>query len=397
MIKNINLILPTIGLLLIGHSILFFNDKMFHPSFYTLSPIIGVCLIIWFSNKNELITKILSTKLFVGIGLISYSLYLWHYPIFAFVRITEFTQGNLFKKLLLGIIIVILSTFSYYFIERPARNKKNKFKFIFLIIILNYLFIFCLSLFILNNKYSFFDKKLIEFNELENTRSEWEKCSINNLINISDYCKIGNFNDKVFLIGDSHLIPLINNLGKKLNKKNYELINFTQPSKIYRRKFREDKRVNFLMDIENSILIFGGYYQRESNSELKSLFNLYKADFEIFLKNNNKIIFLTPIPEVNMPNDYSFKQIIKEEKKDLSISKTIAMDRNKFAIDFINKFKEINIIDLSKIFCDEFKCYAITPNKLILKSDYDHPSLEGAKMINDLIMKEIEKIELKSN
>ena len=67
--QRLNLILPTIGLLLIGHSILFYNDEMFHPSFYTLSPIIGVCLIIWFSNKkDELITKILSTKLFVGIG-----------------------------------------------------------------------------------------------------------------------------------------------------------------------------------------------------------------------------------------------------------------------------------------------------------------------------------------
>jgi peptidoglycan/LPS O-acetylase OafA/YrhL len=94
--KTLNLILPTIGLLLIGHSILFFNDKMFHPSFYTLSPIIGVCLIIWFSNKDELITKILSTKLFVGIGLISYSLYLCHYPIFAFNRITFLTRDNIF-------------------------------------------------------------------------------------------------------------------------------------------------------------------------------------------------------------------------------------------------------------------------------------------------------------
>ena len=91
-------------MLLIGHSILFFNDKMFHPSFYTLSPIIGVCLIIWFSNKDELITKILSYKLFVGIGLISYSLYLWHYPIFAFARIVEFTGGGVFKKLSLGIL-----------------------------------------------------------------------------------------------------------------------------------------------------------------------------------------------------------------------------------------------------------------------------------------------------
>lgn len=91
--QTLNLILPIIGFLLIGHSILFFNNKMFHPSFYTLSPIIGVCLIIWFSHKNESITKLLSTKLFVGIGLISYPLYLWHYPIFAFNRIVEFTGG----------------------------------------------------------------------------------------------------------------------------------------------------------------------------------------------------------------------------------------------------------------------------------------------------------------
>jgi len=395
--KTLNLILSFIGLLLIGHSILFFNDKMFHPSFYTLSPIIGVCLIIWFSNKDEIITKILSTKLFVGVGLISYSLYLWHYPIFTFARITEFSQGSLLNKLLLGIIILVLSIFSYYFIERPTRNKKNKFKFIFLIIILNYLFLFGLSSFISNNKYSIFDKTLIQFNELEITRSEWEKCILNNRINISDYCKVGNYNNKVFLIGDSHLISLINNLGKKLNKRNYELINFIKPGKIYRRKLKEDERVNFLKNIENSIFIFGGYYQRESKSELKSLFNFYKEDFEIFLKNKNKIIFLTPIPEINMPSDYNLKQIIKKGEKDVSISKTKIVDRNKYAKDFIGKFKEINIIDLSKIFCDKFKCYAIMPNKIVLKSDYDHPSFKGSEMINDLIMKEIEKIELKSN
>ena len=86
---------------------------MFHPSFYTLSPIIGVCLIIWFSNKNELITKILSTKLFVGIGLISYSLYLWHYPIFAFLRMNFLIILN--KYLLLNTNIFNLT---YYFIGK---------------------------------------------------------------------------------------------------------------------------------------------------------------------------------------------------------------------------------------------------------------------------------------
>ena len=89
----LNQILPVLGLFLIIHSIIFFNDGMFHPSLYTISPIIGVCLIIWFTNKeDDLITQILSFKPIVAIGLVSYSLYMWHYPIFAFARIKETMQ-----------------------------------------------------------------------------------------------------------------------------------------------------------------------------------------------------------------------------------------------------------------------------------------------------------------
>tara|TARA_B100000767_G_C19752285_1_gene531322 strand:+ start:126 stop:1982 length:1857 start_codon:yes stop_codon:yes gene_type:complete len=387
--KTLNLILPTIGLLLIGHSILFFNDRMFHPSFYTLSPIIGVCLIIWFSNKDELFTKILSTKLFVGIGLISYSLYLWHYPIFAFGRITDFTQGSSLNILLLGIIIIILSTLSYYFIEKPARNKKYKFKNIFSIVILIYLILFSHTYFVLNNKSLLFDKNLLEFNELENTRNSWEECVIKEIVG-DNYCKIGNYENKVFLIGDSHLIPLLNDLGKKLNKRNYELNNLTQPSLIYRRKLRDDKRVNFLKNINNSIFIFGGYYQREDQDELNLIYDYYKEDFELFLKNNNKIIFLTPIPKVVFLPNRDLYLIKKNKKIDISIKKKDTIKINKNAVDFINQFNDISILDLNNIFCDEVKCYAVKSNKVILKSDLDHPSLKGAEMINDLIIKEIE-------
>ena len=148
----LNLVLPSIGLVLIIYSILFFNDEMFHPSFNTIFPIIGVCLIIWFSNKGEIITKLLSSKLFVGVGLISYSLYLWHYPVFAFARITDFTQQSaIFKNLFLGIIILILSLASYFFVERPFRNKKNQFKFIISLIISFILIIFIVNYKIIKN------------------------------------------------------------------------------------------------------------------------------------------------------------------------------------------------------------------------------------------------------
>ncbi len=136
--KILNLILPSIGLLLIILTIVFFKLHFPHPSLHTIPSILGVCLIIWFSNSNnnEFVTKLLSTKLFVGIGLISYSLYLWHYPIFAFDRITGFSQDDFFKKILIGIIIIISSVISYYFIEKPFRDRKNKFRIISIIIII---------------------------------------------------------------------------------------------------------------------------------------------------------------------------------------------------------------------------------------------------------------------
>jgi peptidoglycan/LPS O-acetylase OafA/YrhL len=396
--KMLNSLLPSIGFLLIGCSLLFFNVKMFHPSFYTLTPIIGVCLIIWFSNKDELTTKILSNKLFVAIGLISYPLYLWHYPILLVARINGFIQGDIINKILIILLILILSVFSYHFIEKFFRNKKNKFKDIFSIIILNYLIFFSLHIFLLKNESLMLDRKNFEYNVLENTRGIWEKCAIDEIIN-DNYCKIGAFDNKVFLIGDSHLLPLINDLGKKLNQKNYELNNLIQPALIYRgkSKSRDDKRVNFLKNIKNSILIFGGYYHRIDKDELNLIYNYYKEDFELFLKNNNKIIFLTPIPTVPFDPIKELNLVMKNKKIDISINKTDVIKRNKLAINFINKFKDISILDLNNIFCDMLKCYAISPDKIILKSDDDHPSLKGAEMMNDLIMKEIEKIELKFN
>ena len=125
---------------------------------------------------------------------------------------------------------------------------------------------------------------------MQNTRNFWEKCSI---VKIKDdnICKIGNYNNKVFLIGDSHLLPLIRDLGEKLNKNNNQLNILTAPGFIYRRKLIDDKRVNLLKNEKNSIFIFGGYYQREDKNELKLIYEYYEQDFELFLRNNH-IIFL---------------------------------------------------------------------------------------------------------
>tara|TARA_B110000858_G_scaffold53813_1_gene62537 strand:- start:181 stop:2232 length:2052 start_codon:yes stop_codon:yes gene_type:complete len=112
------------GIVLIVFSIFFFNRQTVFPSFYTLVPTIGTALIILFASKETLVNKILSIKFFVSIGLISYSLYLWHQPLLAFGRIF-FDDLSIIQKLILIFLAVLMSIFSYFFIETTFRDKNK--------------------------------------------------------------------------------------------------------------------------------------------------------------------------------------------------------------------------------------------------------------------------------
>ena len=121
LIKNL---LSTIGIILIVFSIFFFSRQTVFPSFYTLVPTIGTSLIILFADKDTFINKILSIKFLVSIGLISYSLYLWHQPLLAFGRIF-FDDLSIINKLTLIFLSILMSIFSYFFIEKIFRDKNK--------------------------------------------------------------------------------------------------------------------------------------------------------------------------------------------------------------------------------------------------------------------------------
>lgn len=119
----LNKLLPTLGFGLLMYSLFSFNHETPHPSYVTLIPIIGVSLIIGFSSTDEFIGKILSFKPIVAIGLISYSGYLWHFPIFAFGRIAFEDPTNLHKVIWIA-LTVVLSIATYYLVETPFRSSK---------------------------------------------------------------------------------------------------------------------------------------------------------------------------------------------------------------------------------------------------------------------------------
>jgi hypothetical protein len=103
-------------------SFFLFNKDTHHPSLLTLIPVVGTMLIIWFANPTDFSTRILSTSVFVSIGLISYGIYMWHFPIFAFSNIVLAEQ--LLAPIKLGLIAAVIgiSALSYVFIEKPFRT-----------------------------------------------------------------------------------------------------------------------------------------------------------------------------------------------------------------------------------------------------------------------------------
>ena len=120
-----NDLLATLGFALILYALFAFDENTPIPSLYALAPVGGAALIILFSGDGSWVTRVLSLKPFVGIGLISYSAYLWHQPLFAFARITGNAVPGGVVLLTLSLLSLVLAYGTWRYVERPFRNRQG--------------------------------------------------------------------------------------------------------------------------------------------------------------------------------------------------------------------------------------------------------------------------------
>lgn len=115
-------IIAGLGIVLIGLSLVFLDEEFAMPSVWALIPVTGAVLII-VAADGTWTGRILGAPLPRAIGLISYSAYLWHWPIFVFARLR---YGDILSPGVLTLLIsstLLLATASYFLVERPLRKR----------------------------------------------------------------------------------------------------------------------------------------------------------------------------------------------------------------------------------------------------------------------------------
>ena len=115
-------LLASVGFALILFAIVFYVENTPIPGFLTLVPTLGATLIILFATPRTMVGKLLSTRLAVGIGLISYSFYLWHYPVFSFAKLSDLHGLNGLLPWILISVSAALAYTSWRYVENPFRN-----------------------------------------------------------------------------------------------------------------------------------------------------------------------------------------------------------------------------------------------------------------------------------
>lgn len=222
--------LSIFGMFLILGSYYFFSPSTLHPTKFTILPTLGTLLVLIFAKKDNLAGRVLSLKALTGIGLISYSLYLWHQPVLALLK-NHYTIHLSIQVIFFAVLLIfILSFLTWRFVETPFRNKSTfntsrifKYSIASLIFVGFLGLIFKSNVYIQNELYPEDIKRYKELLTADNDHSSQEmisdRCKFwsdefdNAFVSNFDSC-VSTYDKAIFITGGSHGMDLYNAVAK---------------------------------------------------------------------------------------------------------------------------------------------------------------------------------------
>jgi len=120
-------VLATVGLLSLAYTLVFYSEETTFPGYRAMIPTLATALLLWSgASTNNTITRLLGFSVLRWVGKVSYSAYLWHWPLLAFYRYGNF-EVDLISGAALFVTTFFLAWLSYLWVEVPARQAKLEF------------------------------------------------------------------------------------------------------------------------------------------------------------------------------------------------------------------------------------------------------------------------------
>ena len=391
-----------IGLLLIGWGVFGFDKHTPFPSLYALVPVLGASLIIVFAGPQTIVGQLLGSKGLVGVGLISYSAYLWHQPLiaFAYLRMLDELPSQVFLAGLIAINL-LLAYLTWRYVETPFRNKQLVTRrHVFLGGALGSLFFIGLGLLIQHHEKEFsqFDKKQLDFlSYFENSAPAFEyfakidqktayreDCNLAWRVEhgggtIDPSCYVTTKENSIFIWGDSHAQQLYYGINRSLPDK-WGLLQIATSGCVAAIDAAENSKnlcasanlfaYKKIKEVKPQVVIIG---QQSSHN----VTNMTKIADALISVGVGKVIFTGPVPHwrANLPN-----LIVANFLPDIPVkafyglkSEVLKLDRE-IKLTF-PKTPNVFYVSLIDYFCNENGCavyYGNDPKSGITTWDYGH-------------------------
>ena len=411
-------IASTLGVALLAFGLYRIDKGRPYPGTWALLPILGsFCLIFagptaWFNRF------VLSNRLLVWVGLISFPLYLWHWPMLSFMRIVESGTPSLGYRVLAVGLSVLLAWMTYYFVERPIRSGgKSSLKTSVLAGLVAVLGVAGLAVYQNNGVPARAAAQINGVNTWDNLTFATPCKFITNGANHDDWCNIGNAPDKsptTLLIGDSvgnNFAPMLQRYSEQAGDSAFvfrqygrglchgfpEIAyeNCAELVKATHAYIEKTPSVDTLILAANWPLYFNGF-DRVGSTPVSS--QQFKAAFEknvAYYQGLGKrvVVFLAPPVGAN-PRACLTRPIRLSDTSSCNLALAEALHNDgQYRAYFAMYLKSINVatFDPFKYLCDETSC-KVTDGTRIYYVDHEHFSVFGGQFLADAAKDDLKKL-----
>lgn len=417
--------------------------ERYFPGWWAIIPTLGAMLIIAAGSHAWFNRKVLSNRVLVWFGLISFPLYLWHWPLLSFAQIMQGEMPSVLTRVVAVLLAIIFAWLTYLWIERPLRfGKHSQLKTIVLLLLMGIVGGVGYVCFIKNGfEYRSEQIKVVDAKAQIHWSENFGHQDECGKVFHGGFCHIENMEKPpaVLLIGDSHSEALYPGLANALPAEFGNLLNwgglgclpfFNVAS--FKKGYQDE-----CIDLMNSVLKFAvntasvqlvvmvsrgplyisgkGYHVGEDGEQrhdrvLASVEYPEELDFrEVFKKSmkrtiqqlvqkNKEVIFVLDVPELGFNPDSCvdtprpIKFISKHIISPCAVSKAKFYERNReyraLVYSVLKEFPTVKIFDAAAQLCDDQWCWAMKGGTMLYRDD-DHLSIEGSDLIARQLIKEM--------